>query len=149
MVEQFSIPLAVIRSIPDGNSYPLLDLVICHGDFLNADHTYVHKNQSVRGFGSYGDILIRDRKMYVAPTPFGLVEGAAHTHTLILSTNEMTNEFKEVGLLTRTRVRRWLSVITLIWSVICSQAPLFLILPPVKNIGFVLGACVPTLMNPL
>lgn len=88
---------------PDGNSYPLLDLVICHGDFLNADHTYVHKNQSVRGFGSYGDILIRDRKMYVAPTPFGLVEGAAHTHTLILpAAHEMVNEFKEVGLLTRT-----------------------------------------------
>src|SRR6266540_1357725 len=21
--------------------YPLLDLVVCHGDFLNADHTYV------------------------------------------------------------------------------------------------------------
>lgn len=88
---------------PDGNSYPLLDLVVCHGDFLNADHTYVHKNQSVRGFGSYGDILIRDRKMYVAPTPFGLVTGVAHTHTLILpAEQEATNGFKEVGLLART-----------------------------------------------
>ncbi|MCE7982319.1 MAG: hypothetical protein DYG89_14075 [Caldilinea sp. CFX5] len=87
---------------PDGNSYPLLDLVVCHGDFLNADHAYVHKNQSVRGFGSYGDILIRDRKMYVAPTPFGLVEGVAHTHTLILpAEQEVTGEFKEVGLLMR------------------------------------------------
>lgn len=87
---------------PDGNSYPRLDLVVCHGDFLNADHTYVHKNQSVRGFGSYGDILIRDRKMYVAPTPFGLVEGVAHTHTLILpAEQEVTGEFKEVGLLSR------------------------------------------------
>jgi len=38
-------------------------LVICHGDFLNADHDYVHKNKSVKGFGTYGDILIRDRKM--------------------------------------------------------------------------------------
>lgn len=88
---------------PDGNSYPLLDLVVCHGDFLNANHTYVHKNQSVRGFGSYGDILIRDRKMYVAPTPFGLVKGLAHAHTLVLPVaQEMTTEFKEVGLLTRT-----------------------------------------------
>lgn len=88
---------------PDGNSYPLLDLVVCHGDFLNADHTYVHKNQSVRGFGSYGDILIRDRKMYVAPTPFGLVTGVAHTHTLILpAEQEATGDWKEVGLLTRT-----------------------------------------------
>lgn len=48
--------------------YPILDLVICHGDFLNADHAYVHENKSFRGFGTYGDILVRDRKMYVTPT---------------------------------------------------------------------------------
>lgn len=66
----------------DGNSYPLLDLVVCHGDFLNADHQYVHKNKSVKGFGSYGDIMIRDRKMYVAPTPFGLLSGVAHAESL-------------------------------------------------------------------
>jgi hypothetical protein len=69
---------------PDGNSYPVLDLVFCHGSFLNADHEYVHKNKPVRGFGSYGDILIRDRKMYVAPTPFRLLDGVAHQQTLIL-----------------------------------------------------------------
>ena len=39
---------------PDGDEYPLTDLVLCHGDFLNADHDYSHKNKSVRGFGSYG-----------------------------------------------------------------------------------------------
>ena len=72
----------------DGDTYPVTDLVICHGDFLNADHDYVHKNKSVRAFGSYGDILIRDRKMYVAPTPFHLVEGVAHHHTLILPADE-------------------------------------------------------------
>jgi hypothetical protein len=69
---------------PDGSSYPVLDLVLCHGDFLNADHEYVHENKSVKGFGSYGDILIRDRKMYVVPTPFRLVNGVAHRQTLIL-----------------------------------------------------------------
>ena len=69
---------------PDGDRYPVLDLVICHGDFLNARHDYKHLNRSVRGFGSYGDIMIRDRKMYVAPTPFGLIEGVAHHATLIL-----------------------------------------------------------------
>jgi hypothetical protein len=69
---------------PDGDTYPVLDLVICHGDFLNADHEYVHENKSVKGFGSYGDVLIRDRKMYVVPTPFRLVEGVAHQQTLIL-----------------------------------------------------------------
>ncbi len=51
---------------------------------MNADHEYVHENKSVRGFGSYGDILIRDRKMYVVPTPFRIVDGAAHQQTLIL-----------------------------------------------------------------
>lgn len=69
---------------PDGDSYPVLDLVLCHGDFLNADHHYMHRNKSVRGFGTYGDIMIRDRKMYVLPTPYRLVAGAAHHHTLIL-----------------------------------------------------------------
>lgn len=73
---------------PDGNEYPVLDLVICHGSFLNADNDYLHKNKSFRGFGSYGDILVRDRKMYVAPTPFALAEGTAHHRTLIIPKNE-------------------------------------------------------------
>jgi hypothetical protein len=87
---------------PDGNTYPVLDLVICHGDFLNADHEYTHKNKSLKGFGSYGDIMIRDRKMYVAPTPFGLVSGVAHAQTLILPDNFRASAgFKQVGALTR------------------------------------------------
>ena len=87
---------------PDGDTYPVLDLVICHGDFLNADHEYVHKNRNVKGFGSYGDIMIRDRKMYVAPTPFGLLAGVAHTQTLILPDSFVVGKgFKEVGHLQR------------------------------------------------
>lgn len=90
---------------PDGDSYPVLDLVICHGDFLNADHEYVHENKAVRGFGSYGDILIRDRKMYVAPTPYGLVDGAAHHQTLIVPSRVVVPDgFKEVGEIIRTEV---------------------------------------------
>ena len=87
---------------PDGNSYPVLDLVICHGNFLNADHEYTHKNKSVKGFGSYGDILIRDRKMNVVPTPFRLVEGVAHQQTMILPADTtLDGEFIEVGELRR------------------------------------------------
>lgn len=41
------------------SEYPVVDLVVCHGDFLNADHDYRHKNKNVKGFGSYGDIMIR------------------------------------------------------------------------------------------
>ena len=92
---------------PDGNSYPVLDLVLCHGDFLNADHEYVHENRSVKGFGSYGDILIRDRKMYVVPTPFRLVEGIAHQQTLILPAEVAPGqEFVPVGDLCRREAPR-------------------------------------------
>lgn len=87
---------------PDGHSYPVLDLVFCHGDFLNADHEYVHENKSVRGFGSYGDLLIRDRKMYVVPTPFRLVDGVAHQQTLILPKKHVPGkDFMHVGDLCR------------------------------------------------
>lgn len=92
---------------PDGNRYPVLDLVVCHGSFLNADNTYVHENKSFRGFGSYGDILVRDRKMYVAPTPFALAEGTAHRRTLILPADyTIDDDLVEVAALTRTEVER-------------------------------------------
>lgn len=82
--------------------YPVIDLVICHEDFLNADHDYIHKNKSVKGFGSYGDIMIRDRKMYVAPTPFALTEGTTGLMTLILPENIAVDErFQQVGTLLR------------------------------------------------
>jgi len=91
---------------PDGNSYPLLDLVVCHGDFLNADHEYRHKNRNVKGFGTYGDIMIRDRKMYVVPTPFHLVDNVAHHHTLILPEEAIVgDEFADVGTLCRVESR--------------------------------------------
>jgi hypothetical protein len=91
---------------PDGNKYPVIDLVFCHGDFLNADHDYVHKNRSVKGFGSYGDIMIRDRKMYVVPTPFHLVEGVAHQRTLLLPANiDAEKGYVEVGRLTRIEAK--------------------------------------------
>ena len=87
---------------PDGNEYPVTDLVLCHGDFLNADHEYVHKNKSVRGFGSYGDILIRDRKMYVVPTPFAIARNLAHFFTLIMpSADEPGDDFEMIGELVR------------------------------------------------
>ena len=75
---------------------------MCHGEFLNADSTYVHKNESFKGFGSYGDILVRDRKMYVAPTPFALVEGTVHQRTLIVpAAQAIDGPFVRVGELMR------------------------------------------------
>lgn len=91
---------------PDGNQYPVLDLVMCHGNFLNADNTYKHKNKSFRGFGSYGDILVRDRKMYVAPTPFSLAEGTAHHRTLILPEDmPVVDDLIEIATLVRREVK--------------------------------------------
>ena len=93
--------------VPDGNQYPVLDLVVCHGSFLNADNAYFHENKSFRGFGSYGDILVRDRKMYVAPTPFELAKGTAHRRTLILpEKHAVDDDLVAVGKLTRREVDR-------------------------------------------
>jgi hypothetical protein len=83
--------------------YPVVDLVLCHGDFLNADHSYAHKNRSFKGFGSYGDLLVRDRKMYVAPTPFALTEGTTGQATLITPADLELNDdrLEPVGRLVR------------------------------------------------
>jgi len=86
--------------------YPVIDLVLCHGDLLNADHEYIHKNKSFKGFGSYGDIMIRDRKMYVAPTPFAIADGLTGTRTLIVpSLWEAPKHFKKVGEIIRVEAR--------------------------------------------
>ena len=87
---------------PDGDTYPILDLVIAHGDFLNADYEYVHKNKSIKGFGTYGDLMIRDRKMYVVPTPFRIAKSLSHQRTLILpSEHHPGDDFINVGELVR------------------------------------------------
>jgi len=86
--------------------YPVVDLVICHGDFINANHDYTHQNKSFRGFGSYGDLLVRDRKMYVAPTPYALTHGATGQRTLILPADyEVDDRFECVGTLVRTETK--------------------------------------------
>lgn len=86
--------------------YPVVDLVVCHGDFLNADHAYIHKNKNVKGFGTYGDIMIRDRKMYVAPTPFALTAGTTGLMTLIVPEGmEPAEGVREVGRLCRVEAR--------------------------------------------
>jgi len=82
--------------------YPVIDIVICHGDFLNADHEYRHRNRSVKGFGSYGDIMIRVRKMYVVPTPYAIAEGFTGTRTLVVPAEwEPSRNMQVVGRLDR------------------------------------------------
>lgn len=87
--------------------YPVYDLVMCHGDFLNADHDYVHKNKNLKGFGSYGDMMVRDRKMYVAPTPYALTNGTERQTTLIIPDDQIAGKtLKEVGAFTRKESER-------------------------------------------
>jgi hypothetical protein len=89
------------------NTYPVIDFVICHGNLLNARDDYIHKNKSFRGFGSYGDILVRDRKMYVAPTPFGLLDGLDRQVTLILPADvPADSRFTKVGEFERVETRK-------------------------------------------
>jgi hypothetical protein len=88
-------------------SYAVHDLVLCHGDLLNATRDYEHRNKSFRGFGSYGDILVRDRKMYVAPTPFSLLVGVERQTTLILPHGDATDDrFVLVGEFERVEVNK-------------------------------------------
>jgi hypothetical protein len=94
--------LVISQEAEAENEYPVVDLVMCHGNFLNADHEYRHENKSVRGFGSYGDVMIRDRKMYVVPTPFAVATGLNGMRTLILPQDYPVPErFVKVGDLVR------------------------------------------------
>ena len=94
----------------DSHDYPVIDLVVFHGDFLNASHDYVHENKHINGFGSYGDVMIRDRKMYVAPTPFALTNGTAGQRTLILPDDAAVDEqrLEPCGELSRVETDRLL-----------------------------------------
>jgi hypothetical protein len=64
------------------------DLVLCSAAFLNAQTENTSTNQSFRGAGSYGDILIRDRRMYVCATPYALAPATVGQATLILEQHE-------------------------------------------------------------
>jgi hypothetical protein len=93
----------VVRYPKEGRgTYPVHDLVICHGDFLNPARDYLHRNQNVPNFGAYGDIMIRDRKMYVVRTPYAIADGLAGRRTLILpSGSNVPTGFQAIGALER------------------------------------------------
>ena len=51
--------------------------------------------------------MIRDRKMYVAPTPYALTEGTENQITLITPASVKQNDgFKKVGHLTRIEAKK-------------------------------------------
>lgn len=77
---------AVARYVNDRNFGQLHDFVICYGDYFNHDHEFAHAhaNSQEKGFGDYGDGVVRHRKMYSFPTPTREVSGVS----LILDTDE-------------------------------------------------------------
>ena len=85
-----------------GSAYPVHDVVVCHGDFLNPTRDYEHRNDNVPNFGAYGDIMIRDRKMYVVRTPYAIADGLAGQRTLVLPSGwRVPDGFKAVGAVER------------------------------------------------
>jgi len=74
------------------------DLALVHGSLLNAGGGYQADNTSMRVLGSYGDVLLRDRKMYVAFTPYHLLTDLQGRRTLVLPADwEVPEGFVQVG----------------------------------------------------
>ena len=84
--------------------FPVHDLVLCSASLLNAETVNTNTNQSFRGAGSYGDILIRDRRMYVSPTPYALMPETVGNATLVLEgdSTPIPPQLRKVGQLERT-----------------------------------------------
>lgn len=86
-----------------GDSPSVHDLVIVHGSFLNAGGGFAADNKSMRVLGSFGDILLRDRKMYVPYTPYRLLSNLRGYCTLVLPEADAFpgNGYAEVGRFSR------------------------------------------------
>jgi hypothetical protein len=80
-----------LRDPANSLSGKVRDLVLYHGDLVDPSRDYVHKNRSFKTFGRYGDVMIRDRKMYVPKTAQGILSGLDDEFTLVLpaSTGEL------------------------------------------------------------
>ncbi|WP_020504666.1 hypothetical protein [Lamprocystis purpurea] len=88
------------------NPRPVHSICIAHGDLINADYDVAaaHVNEGIKGFGSYGDGFIRDRKMYRFPQPFTLHPAGIGRCRLILPTDWAPSDARliQVGTLERT-----------------------------------------------
>lgn len=91
------------------NPRPIHSFCMVHGDLLNAERDFVHENKAIHGFGSFGDAFIRDRKMYVFPTPFTLIPSLLGQVRLVVPSGtelaSTTPTIAKVEDVTRTWVR--------------------------------------------
>jgi len=85
-------------------------LSIAHTDVINSDHELAesHANESIHGFGSYGDGFIRNRKMYVFPHPFAIdPQGVGRCRLIVPSEWRVRDERLDfVGSIERTAADR-------------------------------------------
>ena len=91
-----------------GDRPRVLDLALVHGSLLNAGGGYRADNRSMRVLGSYGDVLLRDRKMYVAYTPYRLLTNVRDRCTLVLPLEwpDLPQGAKRVGSFSRSEHER-------------------------------------------
>ena len=97
-----------------GMSQRVKDVVIVHGDLLNPSAEILPKNRSVRLVGGYGDVLLRVRKMFVADTPYRLLDNIRTHCTAVLPSpwSAPNEDFQVVGQFGRVEVASRLSAFT-------------------------------------
>lgn len=87
------------------NPRPVHSLTIAHADLINADHAVAaaHLNEGVQGFGTFGEGFIRNRKMYVFPTPYTIDPSGLSRCRLIVPAAWAVNDgrLQKVGTLNR------------------------------------------------
>lgn len=71
--------------------FPLYDLVICPGSLFSIVGCN-YENSSLKDYGSYGDMMIRNRQMFVPPTPWKIVEGLEGKMSLIVPEDHALEE---------------------------------------------------------
>lgn len=99
------------ESVSIGGEAPrVLDIVIVDGSFLNAGSAFLADNKSLRVLGAFGDILLRDRKMYAPYTPYRNISGLRGHCTLIVEsgTRPPDDSFVEVGRFIRREAEKTL-----------------------------------------
>jgi len=85
-------------------------LSVAHADLINSDHAVAddHVNVAIKGFGSFGDGFIRNRKMYVFPHPISVDPSGLGRARLIVPEGWGTpaDGLKQVGTIERRKTAR-------------------------------------------
>ena len=86
---------------------------ISHMDFVNSNCKWQHSNNSISGFGSYGDGCIRNRKMYLFPHPISLYPQGLGKCQLVLPENWKASGLKKIDTVYREVLKQTVSKYTI------------------------------------